>query len=77
MNPLLPELFDLQGFFNRKRIKVRNHLYQWFRTFVVELGGIEPPSESTLTRTSPGADGYLGVKPIPSLGRKPSRVPIR
>ena len=45
--------------------------------YMVELGGIEPPSESTLTRTSPGADGYFGVKPIPSLGRKPSRVPIR
>jgi len=23
------------------------------------MGGIEPPSESALTRTSPGADGYL------------------
>ena len=26
---------------------------------MVEMGGIEPPSESTLTETSPGADGYL------------------
>ena len=26
---------------------------------VVEMGGVEPPSESTLTGTSPGADGYL------------------
>ena len=26
---------------------------------VVEVGGVEPPSESTLTGTSPGADGYL------------------
>ena len=26
---------------------------------VVEMGGVEPPSESTLTETSPGADGYL------------------
>ena len=26
---------------------------------MVEMGGIEPPSESTLTETSPGADGHL------------------
>ena len=26
---------------------------------MVEMGGIEPPSESALTGTSPGADGYL------------------
>ena len=26
---------------------------------MVEMGGIEPPSESTLTATSPGADGLL------------------
>ena len=26
---------------------------------MVEMGGIEPPSESTLTETSPGADIYL------------------
>ena len=26
---------------------------------MVEMGGVEPPSESTLTGTSPGADGYL------------------
>jgi len=31
---------------------------------LVELGGIEPPSESTLTQTSPGADGYFGLSPI-------------
>jgi len=24
------------------------------------MGGVEPPSESTLTGTSPGADGYSG-----------------
>ena len=27
--------------------------------FLVEMGGIEPPSESALTGTSPGADGRL------------------
>ena len=26
---------------------------------MVEVGGVEPPSESTLTETSPGADGHL------------------
>jgi len=30
---------------------------------VVELGGVEPPSESALTQTSPGADGYCGLTP--------------
>ena len=59
LNPLLPKPFAFQGFFNRKKIKVRNHLYQRLRTFVVEMAGVEPASESTLTGTSPGADGYL------------------
>ena len=27
---------------------------------MVEVGGVEPPSESTLTGLSPGADGYCG-----------------
>ena len=27
--------------------------------FLVEMGGVEPPSESTLTGTSPGAGGHL------------------
>ena len=45
-------------------------------TPLVELGGVEPPSESVLTQNSPGADGYFGltgVKPFPFLWRKPSR----
>ena len=42
MNPLLPELFVFKGFSNRKKIKVRNHLYQRLRTFVVDLKGFEP-----------------------------------
>ena len=33
--------------------------YQNHRAFLVEMGGVEPPSESTLTGTSPGADGHL------------------
>jgi len=42
LNPLLPELVDFQGFLNRKNIKVRNHLYQRLRTFVVRVTGLEP-----------------------------------
>ena len=30
---------------------------------MVEVGGVEPPSESTLTGLSPGADGYSGSLP--------------
>ena len=37
LNPLLPEPVDFQGFFNRKKIKVRNHLYQRLRTFVEKV----------------------------------------
>ena len=29
------------------------------KDFLVEVGGIEPPSESILTGTSPGAGGHL------------------
>ena len=42
LNPLLPKPFAFQGFFNRKKIKVRNHLYQRLRTFVVPKVGLEP-----------------------------------
>ena len=59
LNPLLPEPVDFQGFFDRKKIKVRNHLYQRLRTFVVEVRGVEPLSESTSSGPSPGADIYL------------------
>ena len=31
---------------------------------LVELGRIELPSESILTQTSPGADGYCGLSPV-------------
>ena len=34
-------------------------LYQNHRAFLVEMGGVEPPSESALTETSPGAEGHL------------------
>jgi len=32
---------------------------------VVELGGVEPPSESALTQNSPGADGYFELPRFP------------
>jgi len=33
--------------------------------FLVEVGGVEPPSESTLTRRSPGADDHFGRRYLP------------
>jgi len=39
---------------NQKALSKRIGLFN-----LVEMGGIEPPSESTLTGTSPGADDYL------------------
>ena len=37
---------------------------QFYEIFyiLVELRGVEPLSESTLTQTSPGADGYSGLR---------------
>ena len=35
------------------------HPIGWVFLLLVEMGGVEPPSESTLTETSPGADGHL------------------
>ena len=38
---------------------------------LVEVGGVEPPSESTLTGLSPGADGYCGsLSPRSPPGRQ-------
>ena len=31
------------------------------RVALVEMGGVEPPSESALTGNSPGAGGYCGI----------------
>ena len=53
LNPLLPEPVDFQGFFNRKNIKVRNHLYQGLRTYVVDHRGIEPLTSRLRTWRSP------------------------
>ena len=37
----------------------------------MEVGGVEPPSESTLTGLSPGADGYCGnLLPCSPSGRQ-------
>ena len=49
------------------------------RVVLVEMGGVEPPSESALTGTSPGADGYFGslALPVPFPAGKPSRRRVR
>ena len=44
--------------FNRKYIP--NDIQGSYLRVMVEVGGVEPPSESTLTGLSPGADGYCG-----------------
>ena len=41
--------------------------------FLVEAGGVEPPSENVLTGTSPGADGLLRF-PSQSASRHAQRV---
>lgn len=45
---------------------------------LVEAGGVEPPSENTSTKTSPGADGYPGslALPVPLPPGKPSRLGV-
>ena len=50
--------------FNAKfRTEVRNFcLHLFCQCKLVEVGGIEPPSESTLTGFSPGADGHCGSR---------------
>ena len=63
LNPLLPKPFAFQGFFNRKKIKVRNHLYQRLRTFVVGVSGFEP--EASWTRTK--RDTKLRHTPLTSV----------
>lgn len=46
---------------------------------LVEVAGVEPASESTLTGLSPGADDYCGglSPPVPITDGKPSRRPVR
>jgi len=62
LNPLLPELFDLQGFFDRKRIKVRNHLYQWFRTFVPCNDTLDTITRLSQGGSQGGAECFRGFK---------------
>ena len=42
---------------------------------LVEVGGVEPPSESTLTGCSPGADDYCGSLPSCSPSRRQTVTP--
>ena len=56
--------FALQSFLKvpqsmDKQRKTSNHNGLLVFSVLVEMGGVEPPSESALTGTSPGADGYL------------------
>ena len=48
-------------------------------SFLVEAGGVEPPSENSSMGTSPGADGYSGglAPPVPLSPGKPSRLRVR
>ena len=47
--------------------------------FLVEMGGVEPPSESALTGTSPGAAGFCGTLcvPFPFRTGKPASLSVR
>ena len=78
MNPLLPELFVFQGFPTRKKIKVRNHLYQRLRTFVAERVGFEPTVGCPITSFQDWLLkplGHLSVCPrLYHLRRKKSSV---
>ena len=49
--------------------------YQYLRSNMVEVGGVEPPSESTLTGFSPGAGGYCGSLPPCSPSRRQTVTP--
>ena len=62
LNPLLPELFDLQGFSVRKKIKVRNHLYQRFRTFVPCNDTLDTITRLWQGGSQGGADWFKGFK---------------
>lgn len=42
MEPPVARTFCFTRLFNRKKVKVRNHLYQRLRTFVVRVTGLEP-----------------------------------
>lgn len=46
---------------------------------LVEMGGVEPPSESALTGTSPGAAGFCGTLcvPFPFRTGKPASLSVR
>ena len=52
-------LYEFRVLLRKKRKIPLQSLYQWLQREMVEMGGSEPPSESTLTGTSPGADDYL------------------
>ena len=69
-----PKSLVLRAFLTKR--KERKLQYQWyhnFRSYMVEAGRVELPSESNLTGTSPGAVRYLhslirtGTDTLPDL----------
>lgn len=50
-----------------------------YNSLVVEVAGVEPASESTLTGLSPGADDHCGglTPPVPITDGRPSRRRVR
>lgn len=59
--------------------KTSNHNVLLVFSVLVEMGGVEPPSESALTGTSPGAAGFCGTLcvPVPFRTGKPASLSVR
>ena len=59
--------------------KTSNHNGLLVFSVLVEMGGVEPPSESALTGTSPGAAGFCGTLcvPVPFRTGKPASLSVR
>jgi hypothetical protein len=62
-----------------KQRKTSNHNGLLVFSVLVEMGGVEPPSESALTGTSPGAAGFCGTLcvPVPFRTGKPASLSVR
>ena len=55
LHPLIWIFLIYQGFFDRKIKKYGSPLYHRLPSYLVEMRGVEPLSESALTGLSPGA----------------------
>ena len=62
-----------------KQRKTSNHNGLLVFFVLVEMGVVEPPSESALTGTSPGAAGFFGTPcvPVPFRTGKPASLSVR